>query len=210
MIEVRGAISTAVFDLGNVVVQWHPREAFAGLLGDAEIDAFFAEIDFANWNRLQDAGVRSWDEAEAQLVRDHPQHALLAPVYRANYDRVVRTEVAGTGALLRQLQAGGVRLLAITNWSSELFVRTRRTFEIFSIFEGIVVSGVERLLKPDPAIYKLLFTRYGIDPAEAVFIDDTVANVIAAQKLGMRGVHFTDAQTLRDTLTAFGLLEATM
>lgn len=195
------ALTTAVFDLGGVVLEWHPRAAFSGLLTEAETDAFFAEIDFPTWNRLQDAG-RHWAKAEAQLIRDHPQYAHLARTYRDNYDLVVDREVPGTAAILRELSSAGVRLLALTNWSAELFERTYDRFEILRVFEGIVVSGVERIIKPDPAIFNLLCRRYHVNSSECVFVDDTPGNVAAARRVGMRALLFTDAHHLRADLAA--------
>jgi 2-haloacid dehalogenase len=198
------AVTTAIFDLGGVVVEWNPRAAYAGLLEDEEIEAFLKDTDFLTWNSIQDAG-RGWDEAEAQLALDYPAYAHLARVYRDNFHLVVDREVPGTAEILRELAAGGVRLLSITNFSAELFDQSYPRFEVLSLFQGIVVSGAERVVKPDPAIFRLLCTRYGVDPDESVFIDDTAHNVAAARQLGMRAVHFTGAEQLRVELAALGL-----
>jgi 2-haloacid dehalogenase len=195
---------TLIFDLGDVVLQWHPRAAYTGLLSEDEVDAFFADIDFPSWNGLQDAG-RGWDEAEAQLVRDHPRYAHLSRAFRDNYHLVVDQEVPGTAAILRELSSAGVRLLALTNWSAELFKRAYDWFEILHVFEGIVVSGVERLVKPDPAIFEVLCRRYRLDAGECVYIDDTPGNVAAARRLGMSALLFTDAEHLRADLTALAV-----
>jgi 2-haloacid dehalogenase len=196
--------TTVIFDLGGVVLDWRPRAAFADVLDEAAIDKFFADIDFPSWNRRQDGG-RSWAEAEAQIVRDYPAYAHLAPTYRENYHRVVDVEIAGTADLLADLAGAGMRLLALTNWSAETFEATYERFPVLRRFEGIVVSGAERLLKPDPEIFRLLLRRYSVDPLEAVFVDDTPVNVEAAQALGMRGVRFTDAALLRRSLQGFGI-----
>jgi 2-haloacid dehalogenase len=198
------APTTAIFDLGGVVVNWQPQAAFAEVLGPAEIEQFFADIDFPAWNRLQDGG-RSWDEAEAELIRDFPRYAHLAPIYRRRYHVVVNSEIPGTAELLGDLADLGVRLLALTNWSAELFDLTFPRFPVLGRFEGIVVSGTERMLKPDPEIFRVLLDRYAVDPREAVFIDDTAANVAAAQALGIRALRFTDAVRLRGQLRTVGL-----
>jgi 2-haloacid dehalogenase len=197
-------VTTAIFDLGGVVLEWNPRAAFAELLEDHEIEQFFTDIDFRTWNSLQDAG-RGWDEAEAQVARDHPGYAHLAGAYRENFHLVVDREVPGTAAILRELAAAGTRLLSITNWSAELFDQSYPRFETLSLFEGIVVSGAERVVKPDPAIFRLLFSRYGVEPGECVFIDDTAHNVAAARRLGLHAIHFTEAEQLRVDLAAVGL-----
>lgn len=198
------SVTTAIFDLGGVVLEWNPRAAFADLLEDHEIEQFLTDIDFLTWNSMQDAG-RSWDEAEEQVARDHPGYAHLAGAYRDNFHLVVDREVPGTAAVLRELAAGGTRLLSITNWSAELFDQSYARFEILSLFEGIVVSGAERVVKPDQAIFRLLFRRYGVEPAECVFVDDTARNVAAARELGLRAIQFIDAEQLRADLAALGL-----
>lgn len=194
-----------IFDLGGVVLEWRPRAAFADLLDDDGIDRFFDDIDFAAWNRQQDGG-RDWTVAEAEIARDFPHYAYLAPVYRRNYHRVVDTEIPGTAELLADLAEAGVRLLALTNWSAELFEVSYQRFPVLGRFEGIVVSGVERMLKPDREIYQVLLSRYDVDPSRAAFVDDVAANVAAAQALGLRGVQFTDAAALRGALCGFGLV----
>ncbi len=200
----QSTVTTAIFDLGGVVLEWNPRAAFADLLEDHEIERFLTDIDFLTWNSRQDAG-RSWDDAEAQVAREHPGYAHLAGAYRDNFHLVVDREIPGTAAILRELAAGGTRLLSITNWSAELFDQSYPRFEVLSLFEGILVSGAERLVKPDPAIFQLLFSRYGVEPAECVFVDDTAHNVAAARELGLRAIHFTDAERLRADLAAAGL-----
>jgi 2-haloacid dehalogenase len=198
------APTTVIFDLGGVVLNWRPRAAFTDVLDEAAIEKFFADIDFPSWNRQQDGG-RSWAEAEAQVARDFPAYTHLAPLYRERYERVVDVEIAGTADLLADLGAAGVRLLALTNWSAETFWPTYDRFPVLRRFEGIVVSGAERLLKPDPEIFGVLLRRYSVDPAEAVFVDDVPENVAAAQGLGIRSVRFTDAAALRDSLRRLGL-----
>lgn len=197
-------VTTAIFDLGRVVLEWNPRAAYAGLLTDREIDQFMRDIDFPAWNVRQDAG-QDWDEAEAQLARDHPEYAHLASAYRENFHLAMDREVAGVGAVLRELAASGIRLLCITNISEELFRNAYKRFDILSIFEGIVVSGAEGVIKPDPAIFRILSARYQADLRECVFIDDTLVNVAAARRLGLHAIHFSNADQLRADLAALGL-----
>ncbi|MGI8870581.1 MAG: HAD family hydrolase [Mycobacteriales bacterium] len=195
---------TLIFDLGGVVLRWDPYAAFAGVAPRDEVDRFFTDVNWRDWNLQQDAG-RSWDEAEALLAAEHPRWAHLAGTYRANYDLVIPGEIDGTGPLLAELAASGVRLLALTNWSGDLFRRTRPRFPVLQHFEGIVVSGDERLVKPDPVIFRLLCARYAVDPAEAIFVDDTEKNVIGAREFGLHAIHFTGASALRDELSRLGV-----
>ncbi|HWM57646.1 MAG TPA: HAD family phosphatase [Pseudonocardia sp.] len=198
-------LTTAIFDLGGVVLRWDPRAAYADVAGPDDIERFMTEVAWPEWNRSLDGG-RPLAEAEAELARRFPRWAHLASAYRENNHRAISGEVEGTAAVLAELRSAGVRLLALTNWSAETFAPTRARFPLLEVFEGIVVSGVERVLKPDPAIFRLLCERYAVTPAQAVFIDDLVANVDSARRFGLHGVLFRDAARLRAELAELGLL----
>ena len=198
-------LTTVVFDLGGVVLRWDPRAVYATAADPEEIDRFMAEVEWPEWNRSLDGG-RSLADAEAELARRFPHWAHLAPVYREQNHLAISGEVEGTADLLAELRAAGVRLLALTNWSAETFTPTRARYPVLDVFEGIVVSGAEKVLKPDPAIFELLCTRYSVDPAEAEFVDDSEINVDSARRLGMRGVVVRDTDQLRAELVGLGLL----
>jgi 2-haloacid dehalogenase len=112
-------------------------------------------------------------------------------------------------AILAELRAAGVRLLALTNWSAETFPIGAARFPFLAWFEAVIVSGEERLVKPDPAIFRLLVERHGLEPEGTVFVDDLAANVAAAAALGFRALRFSYAPSLRRDLVALGLLDAT-
>jgi 2-haloacid dehalogenase len=196
---------TVVFDLGNVLIRWDPAPAFHGVLDPDDVPAFLDEIDFAAWNHEQDAG-RSWDEAVRELTARHPHHADVIAAYVPNFLDTLQ-EMPDTVALLGELQEAGVRLLALTNWSAELFAVARKEFAFLDLFDGIVVSGEERVAKPDPRVFEILLERYGVDGARALFVDDSPANVAAARQAGLRGVVFTDVAAFRDELQAAGLIQ---
>ena len=109
-------------------------------------------------------------------------------------------------AILRELRATGLRLLAMTNWSAETFPFAVPRYPFLEWFEAVIVSGQERLVKPDPAIFRLLIDRHGVEPARTAFIDDAAVNVESAQSLGFRAIRFTDARALRHDLVSLGLL----
>ena len=197
-------LTTAVFDLGGVVLRWDPHAAYATAAGREEIDRFMAEVEWPDWNRSLDGG-RPLAEAEAELARRFPHWAHLVTVYREQNHLAYPGEIEGTAALLAELRAAGVRLLALTNWSVETFTPIRVRYPVLDVFEGIVVSGAEKVQKPDPAIFQLLCARYSVAPDEAVFVDDSPANVDSARRLGMHGVVFRDAGQLRAELAELGL-----
>ncbi|HWQ09472.1 MAG TPA: HAD family phosphatase, partial [Holophaga sp.] len=141
----------------------------------------------------------------AELLAAHPQHEAWIQAYYGRWTEMLGGVIEGTAELLRALKARGVRVLALTNWSVETFPEARRLFPVLGEFEGIVVSGEEGIIKPDPTIYRTLCGRYQVAPERAVFIDDNPANVEAARALGMRGIHFRSPGQLGDDLRGLGL-----
>lgn len=199
-------LDTVVFDIGNVLIQWDPRHLYRRLIPDeAEMERFLAEVCTDAWNLEQDRG-RTWAEAIAERVPLFPQHEALIRAYSERWHDMVPGEVPGTVALLEALRARGVPLYAITNFSVEKFAEAQARFPVLRTFRDVVVSGTERLLKPDPAIYRLLLDRNGLEAARCLFIDDSEKNVRAAEAVGMRAHHFRDAARLEAELRGLGLL----
>jgi 2-haloacid dehalogenase len=195
-----------VFDLGGVLVHWDPRLLFSQVLDeDDDVDAFLAEIGFAEWNHDQDAG-KPWAQAVAEHAERHPQRAEAIAAYPDRFPESVAGPMADSVAVLAELRDAGVRLLALTNWSAELFPLVRHRLGFLDDFEAIVVSGAEGVAKPDPALFRVLVERHHVVPQEAVYVDDVQRNVDAAVTLGFRTHLFTEAATLRAFLVAQGLL----
>lgn len=202
-------MTTAVFDLGGVVVLWDPVPAVASVVGQERAERFIhgGDFDWATWNHAQDAG-RSWTDAEAVATASHPHLAEEIAAYRPNFALSLRGLVPGTAAILRALHDRGVRLVALTNWSAETFHHAPEVFpEVFALFDDIVVSGAEGVAKPQPEIFEVLARRLG-HPVEGVFyVDDSLRNVDAARRAGLDAVHFTDADALGQELRGRGLLD---
>ena len=198
--------AAVVFDLGNVLIDWDPHPAIAAAVGDEEAARFLAsdDFDFGAWNHEQDSG-RAFEESEQAAVARVPHWREHILSYRANFDRSLIGEIAATVDVLRDLHAAGVRLLALTNWSAELFPVARGRFDFLDLFEDILVSGEERLAKPDPRIFELLTERSGLPPGACVFVDDKPENVEAARAAGLDGIVFVDDGTLREQLRERGL-----
>jgi len=195
------AIDTIIFDLGNVLIQWDPRLLYRKIFKtEAEIDTFLENICTAEWNMQQDAG-RPVAEATEQLAAAHPEWADEIRAYYGRWPEMLGGPIPESVEVLEQLKRGGqYRLLALTNWSAETFPIARERYDFLDGFEGILVSGEEKLVKPDPAIYQLLFDRYGVEPTRAVFIDDSEKNVMAARELGVKGIHFASPMQMREEL----------
>ncbi len=200
------APDTVIFDIGGVLIDWNPRYLYRQLFDDdAAMELFLAEVCSAEWNERQDAG-RHWDEAIALLLAEFPHQAWLIRAYRERWDEMLGGALDDTVAVLDALRQRGVRVFALTNWSHDTFAIARERYAFLQWFEDIVVSGTEGLIKPDPAIFRLLLERGRIDPARAVYIDDTQRHVDAAKSLGMRALLFRDAASLRHELATMGLL----
>ncbi len=200
-------IDTVVFDLGGVLIDWDPRHLYRKLFeGDeAAMERFLREVCSPEWNRRQDAG-RSWAEAVRTLTRAHPDLADMIAAYDLRWPEMLGGSIDESVRILDDLRATGVRLLAMTNWSTEKWPFALARFGFLGWFEAIVVSGEIGAAKPDAAIFRHLLDRFGLVPAATLFIDDTAANCRAAADLGMVVVHFVGAPQLRRSLESLGLL----
>ena len=157
-----------------------------------------------DWNLEQDRG-RSWADGVAWLTAKHPDWAAQIAAYDLRWEEMVSGSIAQSVAMLEALKDSGRKVYAITNFSAEKLAVSCPRFPFLMRFDGMIVSGEEKLLKPDPAIYHRLFERYGLLPEACVFIDDSAQNIVAAQALGMKTVHFGAVTDLRAELVAHGV-----
>lgn len=198
--------TAVVFDVGNVLVDWNVRAFYAPLIPDpARLDWFLAEVVTPQWHFQHDAG-RAFAETSAELIARFPAEADLIRLYGPRFNETVPGPVPGMIELVEQLAAACVPLFAITNFSHEFWPPFRAEWPVFDHFTDIVVSGEERLTKPDPAIYQLALHRFGLGPGEAIFIDDRADNVAAAVANGFVGHLFTGYEALAAELVRLGLL----
>lgn len=188
-----------------MLVDWNPRHLYRKIFSnDAEMERFLAEVCNSEWNARQDAG-RSWSEGVAEAVKQHPQYEAEIRAYHERWTETLNGAIDDTVALLEPLKRSGVRLLALTNWSNETFHFAEECFPFLTEFEGILVSGYERLAKPDPRIFNLLIERYHLNPQHTVFIDDNLRNVEGARNVGLHTLQFTHAQKLKQDLITLGV-----
>lgn len=195
-----------VFDLGMVLVNWDPRNLYRKVFSDtAKMEWFLENVCHNDWNLENDRG-RSFDDAVIEATARHPAHAAEIAMYRDRWMEMVAGAIEGSVAILEELHTKGVPVYAITNWNGDTFRATRQRFPFLELFRDIVVSGDEKLIKPDPAIFQLLANRNAISLAECLFIDDSLKNVAGAEAVGMRGHHFTSPESLRADLQRAGVL----
>lgn len=200
-------MKNVIFDLGAVLIEWDPALAFADVFTtrDAAED-WLERIDFNAWNRFQDGG-RSFEDGLAVARAAYGDEARHLAGYLDAYALTIQQPVPGSWEIAEALAAKGVPLYAITNWSAETWPHALALFpRLETIFKDIVVSGQVRQLKPEPAIYRLLLDRNGLEARDCVFIDDSIANVEGARALGIDAIHFTGAEALGRELAARGLL----
>jgi 2-haloacid dehalogenase len=200
--------TAVVFDVGNVLYGWDPDSFLVRQIADDEARRrFIDDVDLYAWHETLDGG-RPFADAAAELNETFPQYAELIAAWSDRFGETISGPVPGMHALVETLDARGVPLFAITNFSADFwppFAERERAF--FARFRDIVVSGEVKLLKPDPAIYYLALDRFRLRPADALFVDDRAINVEAALAVGMRAHLFVDAEDLRRRLEAEGLLE---
>lgn len=197
-------IRNLVFDFGGVLVDWNPEYLFRDVFPDrAEMNHFLENVCNSDWNEQQDAG-RPLSEAIRALQARHPEYHDEIRLYYEEWSTMLAGPIEHNVALLEPL-ATRYRLFGLSNWSAETFPIARERYSFFDLFEGIVISGEERLKKPDERIYRVLLDRYALQAAESLFIDDRLDNVRAAKALGFRTIHLAEKGSLERAFDAVGI-----
>jgi 2-haloacid dehalogenase len=196
-----------IFDVGNVLYHWSPRALYKRLIPeDQALDAFLAEVVTTKWHFQHDAA-RPFVETSAELISEFPQHRDLIAAWGPCFLETITGPVAGMHELVEQLDNAGVPIFGITNFSEEFWLPFRaKEAALFNRFTDIIVSGTEKMVKPDTAIYELALQRFGLATGQGYFIDDNLPNVEAARANGFAAHHFTRAEPVVAELKALGLL----
>ena len=199
-------VEAVIFDLGGVVIDWNPvflyRKIFAG--DRAKMEFFLANICPSGWNGRQDAG-RSLALATEERVAEYPEWEQAIRAFYGRWPEMVGGPIPGTADIMRALKAAGQRLFALSNWSAETFPLVRDRFAELKLFEKLFISGEHGCAKPDERFYRLALDGIGLPIRNLLFIDDNRDNILAAERLGLRSLAFTDAPTLRRDLQALGI-----
>lgn len=197
-------VDAVLFDLGNVLVRWDPYLPYEGRYPRDAVERFFRESDFMALNHAQDAG-EPWPSLRAGLAARRPDLVPMLDVYLADHRRSVPGEVPGADGTVRGLRAAGLRVFGLTNWGAENWHVAAEQAPVVALLEGVVVSGHEKVAKPDPAVFHRAVERFGLDPTRTLFTDDSVRNVDAAAGLGFRAHLFESHADLRAHLRALGV-----
>ncbi len=198
-------ISSIVFDIGGVLIDWNPRHLFRKIFeSEEEMEWFLANVCTYEWNVQQDGG-KLFSVATAELQEKFPEYSDKIALYYGRWEEMLDGEIKGTVEILQRLKSAGIPVYALSNWSHEAFPVAYNRYDFMKEFDGLVVSGYEKLLKPDHAIYRVLMNRYNINPEESVYIDDNKQNADAAAELGFHAVHFNSPGQLRTELRSLGI-----
>ena len=200
-------LRAAVFDLGNVVIEWDPRFLYRKLFAgdDDAMERFLADVCTLAWNDHQDRG-RPFAEGVALLIEQHPDQADLIGAFRQRWPETLGDVIESTVEIVGELRGRGVPVYALSNWSAETFPLACAQLPIRDWFDGIVISGEEGVTKPDPRIFDIVCERFGLAPSTTLFVDDNQRNVDAALTYGFEAVLFVDPERLRADLRERGLL----
>jgi len=183
-------LKNIIFDFGGVLIDWNPAYLYRKIFDTEEKVTFFLEnVCNQEWNTQQDAG-RSLDEATRLLQEQHPEYQNEIAMYYGRWNEMLGGIIEQNTRLIKPLKTK-YKVYGLTNWSAETLPIAMAQYDFFADLDGIVVSGDEKLIKPDPQIYQVLIDRYSVCPKESLFIDDNFENIEAAQKLGFQTIHLT-------------------
>lgn len=199
-------IKNIIFDFGGVVMDWDPRYFFKDHFNDDEkMEHFLKNIATDEWNAEQDRGRTLAEGTEIQVAK-HPEWEKEIRAYYDNWTTMLKSDIPHNVEVLRKLEHSKYELFGLTNWSAETFPYALENYDFFNIFEGkIVVSGTEKLIKPDPAIWEVLLERYQIKAEESVFIDDNAKNIEVAKSLGFICIHIKEDTDLEKEMRDLGI-----
>jgi 2-haloacid dehalogenase len=198
-------IEAVVFDIGGVLLDWDPRHLYRKLFADSdEMAAFLGEVCTPRWHRAHDLGADT-EQSCRELAAAHPGLAEEIMAWSHRSEEMIAGQIDDGVDVLAELKARGVRCLALSNMEADKFALRQSRYPFFRYFDGCMISGIERVAKPDRRIFEILLSRYDLQPAATVFIDDAGANVAVARDLGLVAIHYSAGSQLREDLRRLGL-----
>ena len=202
-------IKNIIFDLGGVLIDWNPDYVFlSAFKGDkVKLKEFYEKVCTFEWNENQDAGY-SIDKATEDRIKIFPKYEDQIRMYYGRWEEMIGGEITEVVRILKNIvRENKFRVLALTNWSAETFPIALKKFDFLHLFEGIVVSGTEKTRKPFSDIYKIILNRYNLIASESIFIDDNIRNIKAANKFGIKTIHFKNPLKLIFDLKKSGIID---
>ena len=204
---ISATIKAVIFDYGNVLLDWNPRLVYRRYFpNDAEgMENFLNEVNFMEWNAQQDRG-RTFKEGVADLSAKFPQYAYLIQAYHDHWVDSIGGAYWETVEIMKQLKQSGYPLYGLSNWSAETFPHAREKYDFFELLDDMVISGAVGYVKPEPEIYQIILDKIQRPAQECLFIDDSLPNILQANKMGFATIHFISSTQLEDELTQMGIL----
>ena len=197
---------TVVFDFGGVLIDWNPRYLYRDIFEDEqEMEWFLKNVCTPEWNTLQDEGL-TFSEIIPPLEKQYPAYSDKIKIYQTRWPEMVRGEISESIKILREIQSNNFPVYGLTNWGAETFPIVFEQFEFLRRLDGIVVSGDEKLAKPDPRIFEILIKRFALKPESSIFIDDNIMNIQSAKEIGFETIHFVSPENLRNDLQLLNVL----
>lgn len=194
------AITTIIFDFGNVFVKWDAHAVYDRFFPDPQaVDSFLQEIRFHEWNAHQDAG-RPFKEGIALLSEQYPHYTDLIQAYDTYWEDSITDVYHGTVEIVRRLKREGWPIYLLSNFSAEKFPLMQKRYDFLDLFDDMIISGEHKLIKPDPAIFQLTLDRIGRKASECLFVDDSFPNIEVARKMGFHTIHFQSPEQLERDL----------
>jgi len=195
-----------IWDIGNVMVRWDPRTLYCKIFPDpAERERFLSSVCTMDWHLRHDLGV-TFAENRAPLLARHPQYASQIRAWEDRWWEMFSGPIPETEAAIEALEAAGVPQYGLSNMSHEVIDGIVAMSPAFGRLKDIVISAETAIMKPDRRIFDQACQRFGLQPAEAFFVDDSARNIEGARALGFHTHHFTDPAALRPALEGAGLL----
>jgi 2-haloacid dehalogenase len=200
-------IKNIIFDLGAVLIDWNPKYLYRKVFHTEEAVNFFLDnVCTGHWNEQQDGG-RTFKEAEEQLIQEFPEYETEILMYYSRWVEMLGGPIHETVEIFKELRPRYPdTIYALTNWSAESWPTAVAMYDFLSWFNGVVVSGQEKMKKPDERIFKLICDRYKLVPQQTLFIDDNLRNIEAANDFGIKTIHFNSSEQLKKELMHIGLL----
>ncbi len=199
------AIKNIIFDIGNVLLAycWQKHFCKLGITGEKFDRVAMATVKDGLWNEM-DRGVIPYEDILKGFVRNDPGVEKEIRLMLSDLNGIVE-ELDYTSAWIREFKESGYKVYALSNFSEKCFNEAGAKMDFLELMDGYILSYREKLIKPDPEIYRLLFSRYSIKPEESVFMDDTLANVEAAKALNMNSFVFRSKELAVEELLRLGV-----
>ena len=189
-----------LFDLGGVFFDWNPKYFFRDVFkSKEELNFFLNNVCTNEWNIKQDAG-RSIAEAEDELIIKFPSYAKKIKLYYLSHRKMIKQVYQDSVEILQKLKEKNISCYALSNWAAETFEGMTEDYLFLKKFDGIIISGQEKKIKPFDDIYIIAINRFELTPKDTVFIDDNIENIKTAIRLGFKTIHLVDPYQIKNEI----------